>query len=56
MFTCEMAGICIVQEELGYPKMDGLSFSYDHKPFIYLNTDKYSACRGRFNLAHELFH
>lgn len=56
MFTCEMAGICIVQEELGYPKMDGLSFWYNNKPFIYLNTDKYSACRGRFNLAHELFH
>jgi Zn-dependent peptidase ImmA (M78 family)/DNA-binding XRE family transcriptional regulator len=56
MFTCEMAGICIVQEELGYPKMDGLSFWYNNKPFIYLNTDKHSACRGRFNLAHELFH
>jgi Zn-dependent peptidase ImmA (M78 family) len=56
MFTCEMAGICIIQEELGYPKMDGLSFWYNNKPFIYLNTDKYSACRGRFNLAHELFH
>lgn len=56
MFTCEMAGICVVQEELGYPKMDGLSFWYRNRPFIYLNTDKYSACRGRFNLAHELFH
>ena len=30
MFTCEMAGICIVQEELGYPKMDGLSFWYNN--------------------------
>lgn len=56
MFTCEMAGICVIQEELGYPKMDGLSFWYRNRPFIYLNTDKDSACRGRFNLAHEIFH
>lgn len=56
MFLCEMAGICIVQEELGYSKMDGLSFWYKDRPFVYLNIDKQSACRGRFNLAHELFH
>ena len=56
MFTCEMAGICVIQEELGYPKMDGLSFWYRNRPFIYLNVDKDSACRGRFNLAHEIFH
>lgn len=56
MFTCEMAGICVIQEELGYSKMDGLSFWYNNRPFIYLNIDKQSACRGRFNLAHEVFH
>lgn len=56
MITCEMAGICVIQEELGYPKMDGLSFWYKNRPFVYLNNDKDSACRGRFNLAHEVFH
>lgn len=52
----ESNGIIVINNELGYDKMDGVSAWYNDKPYIYIANDKRVAVRSRFDLAHEIGH
>ena len=49
-------GIVITKADLGTKKIDAFSVWYDGIPYIMLESDKGTACRWRFDLAHELGH
>lgn len=49
-------GIIITRAILGNKKVDAFSQWYNNKPYIVLGSDKGSAVRSRFDLAHELGH
>ena len=49
-------GIVISRTEIGTKKVDAYSAWYGGVPYIILGSDKQSACRSRFDLAHELGH
>lgn len=52
----ESKGFIIGRFELGTQKVNGYSFWEGSRPFVFLSSDKDSACRSRFDLAHELGH
>lgn len=52
----ESKGIIINRAVLGNKKVDAFSQWYNNKPYIFLGSDKGSAVRSRFDLAHELGH
>lgn len=52
----ENVGVIILKEELGSTSMDGVSKWIMGRPYILIASDKASACRSRFDLAHELAH
>jgi len=52
----QMNGIIISRIEFGSKKLDAFSRWHNGKPYIILGTDKNSAVRSRFDLAHELGH
>jgi len=52
----ENVGVIIIREELGETSMDGVSKWIMGRPYILISSDKASACRNRFDLAHELAH
>lgn len=49
-------GIVISRMEFGNKKIDAFSRFYQKMPYIFLGSDKKSAVRSRFDLAHELGH
>lgn len=49
-------GIIVINVELGYDKMDGVSAWYNGRPYVYIASDKNVAVRSRFDLAHEIGH
>src|SRR5690606_12685196 len=52
----ENVGVIIIREDLGATSMDGVSKWILGRPYILISSDKASACRNRFDLAHELAH
>jgi Zn-dependent peptidase ImmA (M78 family) len=54
----ESAGVIVVREETGVPKIEGLSAwsAALERPFVLLSADKDNGYRSRFDLAHELGH
>ena len=52
----ENVGTIIVKEQLGSTNMDGVSKWFFDRPYILISSDKASACRNRFDVAHELAH
>lgn len=49
-------GFIITRLEIGTKKIDAFSTWQNNVPYIFLGNDKESACRSRFDLAHELGH
>ncbi|MCI8427180.1 MAG: ImmA/IrrE family metallo-endopeptidase [Lachnospira sp.] len=49
-------GIMISKMKLRLNKLDAFSVWFDNKPFIFLNSDKNTNVRIRFDIAHELGH
>jgi Zn-dependent peptidase ImmA (M78 family)/DNA-binding XRE family transcriptional regulator len=49
-------GFVISRVELGNEKIDSFSQWYKNVPYIILGSDKHSASRSRFDIAHELGH
>lgn len=58
VWLLENNGAIVTRGEIEEPHMDSFSRydSQDLRPFIFLNADKSSAVRSRFNAAHELGH
>ncbi len=52
----ENNGFIISKSNLGERKMDACSTRYGDRPLQFLTSDKSSACRSRFDAAHELGH
>lgn len=52
----ESKGCIVTLSELGVANVDAFSCWQDGRPFIFLGSDKGSACRSRFDAAHELGH
>lgn len=52
----ESNGVVVARAELSNKKIDAFSFWFGERPFIFLGADKSSACRSRFDAAHELGH
>jgi len=52
----EKKGFIISRLELGEKKIDAFSQWRNDRPFIFLGSDKDSAVRSRFDIAHELAH
>lgn len=52
----ENAGTIIIKEQLGSTSMDGVSKWFFDRPYMLIASDKSSACRNRFDVAHELAH
>lgn len=52
----ENNGVVVVLSEFGDQKVDAYSSWYEHRPVVFLGTDKHSAVRSRFDAAHELGH
>ncbi len=52
----ETHGIIVTRFEIGSDKIDAFSCWIDKRPFVLLGSDKKSACRSRFDAAHELGH
>jgi Zn-dependent peptidase ImmA (M78 family)/transcriptional regulator with XRE-family HTH domain len=52
----ESKGIITARCELGSTGLDAFSQLSGGRPFIFLSSDKASACRSRFDFAHELGH
>ncbi|MEG2707385.1 MAG: XRE family transcriptional regulator [Acinetobacter sp.] len=52
----ENIGVIVIREDLGATSMDGVSKWILGRPYILISSDKASACRNRFDLAHELAH
>jgi Zn-dependent peptidase ImmA (M78 family)/transcriptional regulator with XRE-family HTH domain len=52
----EDAGVTVIMEDFGIPKMDGVStFTNQNRPVVFLNTQA-PPSRRRFSLAHEIAH
>ena len=52
----ETNGVIVSRYEMGSDKIDAFSCWIDRRPLILLGSDKESACRSRFDAAHELGH
>lgn len=52
----ETHGIFVTRFELGSDQIDVFSCWIENRPYIFLGSDKKSACRSRFDAAHELGH
>ncbi|WP_073140491.1 MULTISPECIES: helix-turn-helix domain-containing protein [Roseomonadaceae] len=52
----ETNGIIVSRYEMGSDKIDAFSCWVDGRPLILLGSDKESACRSRFDAAHEVGH
>lgn len=52
----ESKGCIMTLSELGVTNVDAFSCWQDGRPFVFLGSDKGSACRSRFDAAHELGH
>lgn len=49
-------GFVVTRLDIGTKKIDGFSMWNDNIPYIFIGTEKDSAVRSRFDLAHELGH
>ena len=54
--SLEANGICVARDSMGTSKLDGLSMFAEDRPYVFLNSDKGSYFRSRFDAAHELGH
>jgi Zn-dependent peptidase ImmA (M78 family)/DNA-binding XRE family transcriptional regulator len=52
----ESKGVIVSRVEVPGENIDAFSFWHGHRPFIFLASDKGSAARSRFDVAHELAH
>lgn len=52
----ESKGVIVARAEFGADSVSAFSFWEGARPFIFLGADKSSACRSRFDAAHELGH
>ena len=52
----ETKGVIVCRYVLQGEKIEAFSFWSGDRPFIFLSSDKLSAARARFDIAHELFH
>ena len=52
----ESKGIFVARAEFGVETVEAFSFWEGSRPFIFLGADRGSACRSRFDAAHELGH
>jgi Zn-dependent peptidase ImmA (M78 family)/transcriptional regulator with XRE-family HTH domain len=52
----ESKGAIVTLSALGAASVDAFSCWQDERPFVFLGSDKGSACRSRFDMAHELAH
>jgi Zn-dependent peptidase ImmA (M78 family)/transcriptional regulator with XRE-family HTH domain len=52
----EAHGFVVARAQFGQSKIDAFSFWHGSRPYIFLGADKSSACRSRFDAAHELGH
>ncbi len=52
----ESKGIIVARSEFGNETVDAFSFWEGSRPFIFLGADRESACRSRYDAAHELGH
>lgn len=52
----ESKGIIVARAEFSVDTVDAFSFWEGSRPFIFLGSDRGSACRSRFDAAHELGH
>lgn len=54
----ENNGVIVTRSELSYQTMDAFSewSIYDNSPYVFLMSDKNSAARSRYDVAHELGH
>lgn len=52
----ETKGVIICRYVLEGEKIEAFSFWSGERPFIFLSSEKLSAARARFDIAHELFH
>jgi len=52
----ESKGVVIARSEFGNETVSAFSFWEGTRPFIFLGADRESACRSRFDAAHELGH
>jgi Zn-dependent peptidase ImmA (M78 family) len=52
----ESKGCIVTLSEFGVTNVDAFSCWQGDRPFVFLGSDKQSACRSRFNAAHELAH
>ena len=56
VWLLENNGAFIVRRDLEASTLDAFSFWCNDRPYIFLNSEKNSAVRSRFDLAHELGH
>lgn len=58
MHVMESAGIICARDSIGHVKMDGVSTWHqtEHRPYVFIVSDKANGIRNRFDLAHELGH
>lgn len=54
--TIQKNGVLVSKMKLKFQKMDAFSLWFNGKPFIFLNSDKNTNARIRFDMAHELGH
>lgn len=52
----ESKGVIIARVEIPGENIEAFSFWNGNRPFVFLASDKGSAARSRFDVAHELFH
>ena len=52
----ESKGVLVFHLQEDCKRLDAFSLWFQHRPFIFLNLEKGSASRSRFNAAHELGH
>lgn len=57
VWLLENNGAVVTREEFGAEKLDSFSsWKEDARPYVFLNADKHSAVRSRFDAAHEIGH
>lgn len=54
--AAERAGIVVGRYNLNVQQLDAVSTCYNGRAYVLLNSFKQSACRARFDLAHEIGH
>jgi Zn-dependent peptidase ImmA (M78 family)/DNA-binding XRE family transcriptional regulator len=52
----EANGFVVARAQFNESKIDAFSFWHGSRPYIFLGADKSSACRSRYDAAHELGH